>query len=471
METMSKITKFPKTLTKWSKMGRFVHSTTKSSPNKFDDMINKLKIKPAIGTQCFNGDIWEKLFAIHSAGFKGVEIALSDLKKVESLNDVYNYCSKLGLKVTGVQPFRNLGGWNCDEEFYAKIDELKKTFIIMNQLMTDKLVICSNVLPESSSDMHKIIKQFRTASHLADLRGIKLAYENVSKAKNVSTLEKICDIVEKVNEPNFGICLDSFHTHMHKSSLSKLPILKQKLFSVQLCDSPNIKADDLQFYARNYRVFPFQGNFDDLVEDIEIIHNTKFDGWLTLEVFNKFDCDSTKNLSRAEDGMRSLVYLQGKYSDHKFGTNYFPDLTINLIEMKNGDYSQESSIPVVTDISDITIVTEDLNQLQQTFDNLSYQDYLQENNIQLKKYDPKLEKNSIKELILQVKNQFHYNQWVFFLKACFKMEQLDDAGNLSSDIGLTRTQMFGYQGKSGLKVKVNVIDYDINVNQLSLSKL
>lgn len=435
---------------------------TSSEDSKFGDLIRKFGIKPAIGTRCFSGNIWEKLLAIHNAGFMGVEIDLEDLRKVESLDEVYKYCCELNLVVTGVQPFRNLGGWYCNEEFYAKIDELKKTFIIMNQLCTDKLIICSNVLRLPSSDMDTIVRQFKTASQLAAKRGIRLAYENLSWATNVKTVEKLCEIVENVDEPNFGICLDSFHIHVNQSRLDDLPILKLKLFGVQLCDAPTLTLTDLPFYAENYRVFPFQGNFPNLVEDLEIIHNTKFDGWLTLEVFNKCLIDSNQNLLVAEDGMRSLIYLQGKYSDKTFKTNYFPPVKINLVQLHRAPGNNSSAgVVEYTDagFKDITVVTSDTENLNTRLTNLAYHEYMEKNNITVATECL----SPITELRLEVYDPFEYNQWVFFLKTCFNMEPISSPENRATDIGLPRTQAFGYPDGNGLKVTLNIKNHELEL--------
>ncbi|CAN3376156.1 hypothetical protein DIURU_003761 [Diutina rugosa] len=434
------------------------HSSSASGrTRKFDRMIQELKIKPSIATVCFSGNLWEKLLSIHNAGFQGVELTPSDVAEIEYLPDIYDYCVDLDLKVTALQPFRDLGGWNCNEEFYAKIDELKKFFIIMNQLCTNMLIIGANTLPHPSDDMNIIVDQFRTASRLAANRGIKLAYESVSWATNVHTLEKLCEIVEKVDEPNFGICIDSFHINMHRPTIEKLNILKEKLFSVQLCDAPNLKLTDLAYFAKHYRVLPFQGNFPSLIEDLKVVHDTGYDGYLTLEIFNQTMVDSHKNRAVAEDAMRSLIYLQGSYSDRYLNTNYFPPVKVDAISLGHS-YGSAGSIRLY-DMKNLAIVTQQVDDLRTNMINMSYENRMDNQEIVLS--NQAHSSSYITQAIVEVQDMFQYNRLVLFLRTCFKMDPIPHPLNRYNDINLPRTQAFGYES-GGLTVVINVINYDLN---------
>ncbi|CAN3357430.1 hypothetical protein DICA3_C10682 [Diutina catenulata] len=425
---------------------------------KFDHMIEKLGIKPSIATPCFSGSLWDKLLAIHNAGFQGVELTPKDVAEIEYLPAIYDYCEELDLKITALQPFRDLGGWNCNEEFYGKIDELKKFFIIMNQLMTDTLIIGANTLPHPSDDMEVIVGQFRTASRLAANRGIKLAYESVSWATNVHNLEKLCDIVERVDEPNFGICIDSFHLNMHRSTLERLSMMREKLFSVQLCDAPNLKLSDLAFFARNYRVLPFQGNFPTLVDDLALVHSTGYEGYLTLEIFNQTMVESHQNRAVAEDAMRSLLHLQGTYSDKYRGTSLFPPVRVESLSLPNS-YGRDRSIRLY-DMKNLAFVTPQPQNLRTNIINLAYEDRMDHQGIVV--VQKAQNDSNITEAIIEVRDMFEYNRLVLFLRTCFKMTAVSHPLNRYNDFNLPRTQAFGYDDGDGLVIVINVIDYDLS---------
>src|SRR5213078_5123372 len=82
-----------------------------------------------------------------------------------------------------------------------------------------------------------------------------------------------------------------------------------RIFFLQLADAPLLGMDVLQ-WARHYRCFPGQGQFD-LENFLEQVLLTGYSGSLSLEIFNDLFREAP-NRRTAVDAMRSLLYLEGQ---------------------------------------------------------------------------------------------------------------------------------------------------------------
>src|SRR5262249_15608485 len=91
------------------------------------------------------------------------------------------------------------------------------------------------------------------------------------------------------------------------SGIAQIP--GDKIFFMQLADAPLLVMDVLQ-WARHYRNFPGQGQFD-LENFFEIVLRAGYSGPMSLEVFNDLFREAP-NRRTTVDAMRSLLYLEGQ---------------------------------------------------------------------------------------------------------------------------------------------------------------
>jgi 4-hydroxyphenylpyruvate dioxygenase len=80
-------------------------------------------------------------------------------------------------------------------------------------LGTNLIAIPSTFLPAevTSGDLDLITADLREVADLCAPEGIQLAYENLAWGTYVDTWEQAYEIVQLVDRPNFGICLDTFN--------------------------------------------------------------------------------------------------------------------------------------------------------------------------------------------------------------------------------------------------------------------
>jgi 4-hydroxyphenylpyruvate dioxygenase len=264
-------------------------------------------MKLAIATVCLSGDLGEKLEAIAAAGFKGVEIFENDLLGFGgSPSDIRKAVGDLGLEIVTFQPFRDFEGMPAERRarVFARAE---RKFDLMQELGCDLLLVCSNVSPESLGGIDRAAADFAELGERAKTRGIRVGFEALAWGRHINDYRDAWEVVRRADHASIGLVLDTFHTLSRKTDLKALrTIPRDRIFLVQVADAPQLDMDLLQ-WSRHFRNFPGQGDFP-LVDFMEALHTTGYDGLLSLEVFNdQFRAGTTRRL--AVDGRRSLIYL------------------------------------------------------------------------------------------------------------------------------------------------------------------
>ena len=104
-------------------------------------------MQTSIATVSISGDLREKLAAIASAGFDGVEIFENDFLAFDGTPaEVGAMVRDHGLTITLFQPFRDFEGMPEPHRSRA-FDRAERKFDLMQQLGTDLMLICSNISP------------------------------------------------------------------------------------------------------------------------------------------------------------------------------------------------------------------------------------------------------------------------------------------------------------------------------------
>jgi 4-hydroxyphenylpyruvate dioxygenase len=172
----------------------------------------------------------------------------------------------------------------------------------------DTILVCSNVATATIDDDAVRAEQLAQLAGLAGDHGIKVAYEALAWGKHVNDYEHAYRLVEMVDHPNLGTCLDSFHILSRDWDTAPIEKLDpEKIFFVQVADAPKLTMDVLS-WSRHYRVFPGEGQFE-LAKFMGHVVRAGYSGPVSLEVFNdvfrQSDVDRT-----AVDAMRSLIWLE-----------------------------------------------------------------------------------------------------------------------------------------------------------------
>ena len=264
-------------------------------------------MKTSIATVCLSGGLSEKLEAIAGGGFRGVEIFESDLlSSAGTPADVAKEVADLGLKIVTFQPFRDFEGMP-DPQRAKTFDRAERKFDVMQQLGCELLMVCSNVSPDSLGGIDRAAADFRELGERAKQRGLRIGFEALAWGRHINDYRDSWEVVRRADHPSVGLVLDTFHINARKTDLKPLrSIPGDRIALVQLADAPWLDMDVLS-WSRHFRCFPGQGDMP-LVDFMEAVQATGYDGELSLEIFNdQFRAGSPRAL--AIDGQRSLSYL------------------------------------------------------------------------------------------------------------------------------------------------------------------
>jgi 4-hydroxyphenylpyruvate dioxygenase len=279
-------------------------------------------MKTSIATVCISGSLEQKLHACAEAGFDGVEIFEPDLVASDfSPEQIRDLAARLGLTLDLYQPFRDFESVG-PELFAANLRRAELKFQLMNRLGIDTMLLCSNVGTATIGDFDVMADQLRQLGDLAVTYNVRVAYEALAWGAIIDDYREAARLVELVNHPAIGNCIDSFHIlskGFDSEALASIP--GAKIFFVQMADAPRLNMDVLS-WSRHYRVFPGEGQFD-LARFMGHLAQTGYDGPISLEIFNDIFRQSDP-FQTAEDAMRSLNWLQevtqGWLAEHASGS-------------------------------------------------------------------------------------------------------------------------------------------------------
>ncbi|KRE83343.1 bifunctional sugar phosphate isomerase/epimerase/4-hydroxyphenylpyruvate dioxygenase family protein [Arthrobacter sp. Soil764] len=281
-------------------------------------------MRTGIATVCLSGTLKEKMQACAIAGFDGIEIFEQDLVTSPlSPEDVRKMAADLGLGLDLYQPFRDFDGVTPDL-LKANLRRAEAKFRLMARLGMDTILVCSNVATASIDDDALRAEQLAQLANLAGDHGVKVAYEALAWGKYVNDYEHAYRLVDMVDHPNLGTCLDSFHILSRDWETSHIEAFNpDKIFFVQVADAPKLSMDVLS-WSRHYRVFPGEGQFE-LAKFMGHVVRAGYTGPVSLEVFN--DVFRQSDVERtAVDAMRSLIWLEEQSAKWLAGTDGAQDI-------------------------------------------------------------------------------------------------------------------------------------------------
>ena len=264
----------------------------------------------SIATVSLSGTLRQKLEAIAAARFDGIELFENDfIQFAGSAKEVRALCADLGLSIDLYQPFRDFEAMP-EPLFRRSLDRAERKFDLMQELGAPLVLVCSNTSPAALNDAGLAAAQLHELAERAAQRNLRIGFEALAWGRHVNLYRQAWSIVQAANHPHLGLILDSFHTlslNDDPAGIAQIP--GEKIFFLQMADAPRLAMDVLQ-WARHFRNFPGQGQFD-LDHFFEQVLRAGYSGPLSLEIFNDVFRE-TPNRRTATDAMRSLLYLESQ---------------------------------------------------------------------------------------------------------------------------------------------------------------
>ncbi|KAI0403110.1 3-dehydroshikimate dehydratase [Xylaria palmicola] len=277
----------------------------------------------------------EKLKAIASAGFDGIELSMPDIlaygreldgeapdardydRLAALAGAVRSLAAAHGLAILMLQPFANFEGW---AEGWVRVAAAAGA---------DMLQVGASDSPGIAADADALAADLAALADLCAPRGLRVAYENWCWATRAPRWRDAWDLVRRAGRPNLGLCLDTFQSAggewadpttvsglregegeggassrdeldaRWRESLRDLAatVPADKIFLLQISDAyrmdPPLDAEpDAQGlrprgrWSHDYRPLPFDGGYLPVKEFLDAVLATGFRGWLSVEVFD-----------------------------------------------------------------------------------------------------------------------------------------------------------------------------------------
>jgi len=264
----------------------------------------------SIATVSLSGTLRQKLEAIAAAGFDGIELFEPDFIQFSGgAAELRTMLADLGLSLDLYQPFRDFEGMP-QAQFERSLDRAERKFDLMQALGAPLVLVCSNTSPLSLGEVDRAADQLRELAERAARRNLRIGYEALAWGRHVNRFGQAWERVRRADHPHLGLILDSFHTlslNDDPSGIADIP--GDKIAFLQMADAPRLAMDVLQ-WARHFRNFPGQGQFD-MVGFLEVVLRAGYTGPLSLEIFNDIFRE-TPNRRTATDALRSLLLLESE---------------------------------------------------------------------------------------------------------------------------------------------------------------
>lgn len=267
-------------------------------------------------------------------GFTGIEVVFSDLQTYSDSHNISildgaarikQICDTNNVEVLALAPFENFEG--APSPLSDRLATAKHWLSIARILKAPYLQVPSQFNPDSSTDETVIVPELQQLADLASAETpvVSIAYEYLSWGTYCSTWDTALRLVQLVNRPNFGLCVDTFHelTKLWGSPFAtsgKYPsadanlrdsltrfrdtVPLDKIFYVQLSDGERfdppfsashpwyVEGEAPEFsWSKHGRPFPLETALGGYMPVPEVVRawvlETGFQGWISMEVFDR----------------------------------------------------------------------------------------------------------------------------------------------------------------------------------------
>ena len=202
-------------------------------------------------------------------------------------------------------------------EDYEKIrDECETLSRIAGEIGCPYIVVVPGKLPEGATKEEIVPESFRVLNELADIaepHGVSLAFEFLGQTDcSVQTLDLCNEIVEKVNRPNVGNVLDTFHFYAGNSTFEAIDSMKpEKLFIFHINDAEDLPKEQL---TDAHRLYPGTGILP-IKEIKQHFDRIGYDRMVSIEIFRPeyWDQDPFEVARKAKSATEKVLGL-GQYA-------------------------------------------------------------------------------------------------------------------------------------------------------------
>lgn len=159
-----------------------------------------------------------------------------------------------------------------------------KRLDLCRDLNIGTLVVAADVAsPVEEQDIERVQVALIQAAQQAAERGVRIALEFQARSLLGNNLQTAAALIEAAEQPNLGICLDSFHFFNGPSKTEDLAYLTpENLFHVQLSDLSGVARE---LATDSHRILPGDGDLP-IAGLVEHLRALGYAGTVSIELMN-----------------------------------------------------------------------------------------------------------------------------------------------------------------------------------------
>lgn len=241
------------------------------------------------GATTMKADLATDIRVAHTAGFDFVEIWAAKLRKflrTKSAADLRKLFDENALEPLSINSIEHVT-FRPPAEFEAIKAECEELSALAAELRCPYIVVVPGRLPEQAPSLEEIIDEsVRVLTELSDIagrHGIGLGFEFLGQTDcSVQTLDLADEIVRRVDRPNVGLVIDSFHFYAGGSTFDMIDgIAPESLFIFHINDAENLPREQLR---DSHRLLPGLGILP-LAEMSQAFKRIGYDRVASVEIF------------------------------------------------------------------------------------------------------------------------------------------------------------------------------------------
>jgi sugar phosphate isomerase/epimerase len=188
-------------------------------------------------------------------------------------------------------------------------DLFRRRLALCQQIGITTLVVSGDIPgPISGQLVERVNMSLRQAADEGAAFDVRIALEFQAPAVYINNLQTAAALIDELQHPNLGICLDAFHFYVGPSKLEDLAYLSARnLFHVQLSDLADVPRE---FASDSQRILPGDGDIP-LMPIVERLRQIQYEGYVSLEIMNP-QIWRVPPMQLGEIGMTALRRLTGE---------------------------------------------------------------------------------------------------------------------------------------------------------------
>lgn len=241
---------------------------------------------PQIGDERSPLDLGERMRTAVAAGWQGFGLVHADLvayRDTHGLDELASLAREAGVERIELE---FIGDWWTGGERRRASDRVRDDLFEAAQVLGAPVVKIAAAMGEAPPES-LFLDELADLSERAAAHGVSLALEPMPFSSNVRTIDEGASLLERLERPNVGLCVDVWHVYRSGTEYSRIPevLRADQILVVELDDGAAEPEGSLWDDTIARRRYPGLGAFD-VPSFISAVRATGYDGYWGVEIIS-----------------------------------------------------------------------------------------------------------------------------------------------------------------------------------------